>query len=246
MTTAGRVVVITGGASGIGRATAERFAAIGDRVVIADANEAAAKAAADEVRGLAVTIDISDSSSVADGVAHVVNALGPIEVLVNNAGIVLQGAPLIELPVGVFDKVVSVNFRGTFMMTQVVGKHMVDAKTRGAIVNVSSIGARQPTPGLGHYEATKAAVDAITRSAAIELAPHGIRVNGVAPGPVMTPMTAPAMTNPQARHMWESRIPLGRIATTDDVAPLIVSLASSEFAHVTGVVLQVDGGQLLV
>ena len=246
MTTAGRVVVITGGASGIGRATAERFAAIGDRVVIADANEAAAKTVAEEMRGLAVTIDISDSSSVADGVAHVVNALGPIEVLVNNAGIVLQGAPLIELPVDVFDKVVSVNFRGTFMMTQVVGKHMVDAKTRGAIVNVSSIGARQPTPGLGHYEATKAAVDAITRSAAIELAPHGIRVNGVAPGPVMTPMTAPAMTNPQARHMWESRIPLGRIATTDDVAPLIVSLASSEFAHVTGVVLQVDGGQLLV
>ena len=130
-------------------------------------------------------------------------------------------------------------------MTQAVGKVMLKAQ-RGAIVNVSSVGARQPTPGLGHYEATKAAVDAITRTTAIELAPYGIRANAVAPGPIITPLTEGMAADPVARAAWEARIPLGSIAEVERIAPAVVFLASDAAAHITGVSLAIDGGQLLV
>ncbi|MDG3017012.1 SDR family NAD(P)-dependent oxidoreductase [Speluncibacter jeojiensis] len=241
----GRTVLVTGGASGIGRGVAEAFVAAGDRVVVADLDPQAAASTAEEIGAAHVTVDISDPDSVDAAVAEVHAAHGPIEVLVNNAGLAAGGGPLVDLPVEVLDTVLRVNFRGTFLMTRAVGAHMIDQQTRGAIVNVSSIGARQPTPGLGHYEATKAAVDAITRSAAIELAANGIRVNAVAPGPVLTPMTAEFASNPDARSAWESRIPLGRIAAIEDIAPSVVFLAGPAAAHITGVSLAVDGGQLL-
>ncbi|KFU82206.1 NAD(P)-dependent dehydrogenase, short-chain alcohol dehydrogenase family [Amycolatopsis lurida] len=240
-----RLVVVTGGASGIGRGVAEAFQSAGDRVVIADVDVRAAHDLARELGAEHVELDISDPGSVDAALALVTDRFGPVEVLVNNAGLAGGGGPLVGLDIGVFDLCMRVNFRGTFLMTRAVGAHMLTAGTRGSIVNITSIGARQPTPGLGHYEATKAAVEALTRSAALELAPHGIRVNAVAPGPVLTPMTAGFASDTAARAAWEARIPLGTIASVADVVPSVLFLASADAGHLTGVSLQVDGGQLL-
>ncbi|MFD9949095.1 SDR family NAD(P)-dependent oxidoreductase [Nonomuraea sp. NPDC059023] len=238
----GRLVLVTGGASGIGKAVARAFARAGDRVVIADVDGEAGEKAAAEIGAASVTMDVTDAASVDAALAGVGDT---IDVLVNNAGVVAGGGPLVELPLEVFDRVVAVNLRGTFTVTRAVAAAMIAAGRGGCVVNISSIGARQPTAGLGHYEATKAAVDALTRTAALELAPHGIRANGVAPGPVLTPMTAGLMSDPAARAAWESRIPLGRIAGTGDITPLVLFLASPAARHITGTVIQVDGGQLL-
>ncbi|WP_037305315.1 SDR family NAD(P)-dependent oxidoreductase [Amycolatopsis orientalis] len=237
--------MVTGGASGIGRGVAEAFQSAGDRVVIADVDARAAHDLARELGAEHVELDISDPGSVDAALALVTDRFGPVEVLVNNAGLAGGGGPLVGLDIGVFDLCMRVNFRGTFLMTRAVGARMVETGTRGAIVNITSIGARQPTPGLGHYEATKAAVEALTRSAALELAPHGIRVNAVAPGPVLTPMTAGFASDTAARAAWEARIPLGTIASVADVVPSVLFLASADAGHLTGVSLQVDGGQLL-
>ncbi|UOE44378.1 SDR family NAD(P)-dependent oxidoreductase [Agromyces larvae] len=245
--TESRTVLVTGGAGGIGRGIAAAFLDAGDRVVLADIDADAVATAAAELGTGSVAVDITDASSVARAIAQVEQEHGPIDVLVNNAGILSVHGSVTELAADDYRSIVDVNIIGTFTMTQAVAKRFIAHGNPGAIVNISSIGGRQPTPGMGAYESSKAAVDSITRWAAIELAGHGVRVNAVAPGPVLTPMLAMGMPEGSpARAAWTSRIPLGKLAEVGDIAPAVVFLAGPSAAHITGVSLAVDGGQLLV
>lgn len=251
-----RTILITGGAGGIGRAIAHAFAAAGDHVVIADKDSRAADEAAaalcsqlDTASTIdAIPLDITDATSA----ARAFDTLGNVDVLVNNAGILDVHGAVTDLSPEAYSSILDVNVIGTFTMIQEFTRHRIaraaDVEaTGGAIVNISSIGGRQPTPGMGAYESSKAAVDSITRWAAVELAAYDIRVNAAAPGPVLTPLLAEGMPpGSDARAAWTRRIPRGEIAGVDDVAYAVFYLASDQARHITGVSLPVDGGQLLV
>ncbi|MVO90540.1 glucose 1-dehydrogenase [Streptomyces sp. p1417] len=241
-----RTVLVTGGAGGIGRGVAAAFSAAGDTVVIADRDAEGVTRTAKELGVHGLALDITDTAAITRELDALQAEFGPVEVLVNNAGLLTVHGALLDLPGSDLDTILRTNVVGTFLMTQHVARRMVDAGIAGVIVNMSSIGGRQPTPGMGGYESSKAAVDALTRWAAIELAAHNIRVNAVAPGPVLTEMLATGMPegSPQ-RRAWEDRIPLKRLAAVDDVAAAAVFLAGESAAHITGTSLPVDGGQLL-
>ncbi|MEU5697031.1 SDR family oxidoreductase [Actinosynnema sp. NPDC020468] len=240
-----KVALVTGAAGGIGSAIATGLAKAGYRVAVADLDKGAALRHAEAIGALGVEMDVREQHSVRAAVARTLHELGPIDVLVHAAGVVGGGGPLLTLPVEAVDAVLAVNVRGTFLVTQAVGEVMAAAGRGGSIVHISSAGSFQPTVGLGHYEATKAAMNALTRSAALEFAQFGVRVNAVAPGPVETALTSRAMADDAAKKFWTDRIPLRRIAVTDDLVPIVLLLASDATRHVTGTVLPVDGGQLL-
>jgi len=240
-----RTVLITGGAGGLGHALAVAFRALDDDVVIADLPGDRLDTAAAELGVAGIGLDITDPVAVAEAVAAVGLEHGPIEVLVNNAGVLHLHGPVVELPVADLETTLRVNVLGTFAVTQAVARHMIAAGTAGAIVNVSSIGGRQPTPGMGAYESSKAAIDQLTRWAAIELAAHRIRVNAVAPGPIATPRMREGMVPGSPLMAWIERIPLRQFAEPEQVAAAAVFLAGDGALDITGVSLPVDGGQLL-
>lgn len=243
--TTSRNILITGGAGGIGQGIARAFLGTGERVILADRDASAVREAADALGVRPLTLDITDADAVRDAFAALERE-GGIDVLINNAGILTVHGAVTELDPEAYRSILGVNVVGTFVMTQAFARHRINAGGGGAIVNTSSIGGRQPTPGMGGYESSKAAVDSQTRWAAIELAAHGIRVNAVAPGPVLTPTMASEMPEGSAaRTAWASRIPLGDLATVEDVANAAVFLAGDGARHITGVSLAVDGGQLL-
>jgi NAD(P)-dependent dehydrogenase (short-subunit alcohol dehydrogenase family) len=246
----GRVAVVTGGASGIGRATTGLLAAAGARVVVADRDEAAAARTADEVRrsggqAFAVALDVADEASVERAFRHVVDAEGGIDILICNAGINIRTAA-VEMPRGDWDRVMAVNLSGVFLCARVAARHMIAGKRGGAIVSTASImsfsgGGLYPNIA---YQTAKGALVNMTRGLAVEWAPHGIRVNAVAPTWVNTPFIRPILDNPELVARIKAMTPLGRIAEVEEVAPAMLFLASPAAAMITGHTLPVDGGFL--
>ena len=238
----GRRALVTGGAQGIGRAIAELLAAEGAELALLDRDHEV-KAVADALGGIATTVDLADADATIGTLGEVVDRLGGLDLLVNNAGI-FQLKGLLDLSVEEWDRMQIVNARSMFVTTQVAARAMIAGGRGGSIVNVASMAAKQPAPDQAHYAASKAAVVALTQAAALELGPAGIRVNAVCPGYVLTAMGADTRT-PEMVAGWSARSPLGRCAEPADVARVVTFLASDDASYLTGQSVNVTGGMVM-
>ncbi len=236
------VVVVTGGASGIGRATCEKLLAEGMTLAVLDLDGDAAKLAAGP-NGLGVAADVSQESDVERAFREVFDTFGRVDVLVNNAGI--SGGPDVTLlhttSVEDFDRVHGVNNRGVFLCSKAVIPAMI-AQGSGHIITVASVASQIVFPGRAAYNASKGAALMLAKSMAVDYAAHGIRSNAVCPGFVETPLTQWRLDIPELRKEVEARIPLDRVAQPDDIADAIAVLASGRMSYMTGHALIVDGG----
>jgi 3-oxoacyl-[acyl-carrier protein] reductase len=240
----GKVVVITGGGGDIGRECARLFAAEGAYVAVSDVNLAAAEAVAAEaerggVRALALRTDVTDPEDVARLFDQTASRLGPVDVLINNAGI-FQSRPLDELTADDWDRVMDVNLKGVFLCSQAALRGMKPRRT-GAIVSIASLAGQVGGIHAGaNYATSKAGVISLTKSLAKNAGPHGIRVNCVNPGVIDTAMTRP--WPPEVREALAAQTPLGRLGRPDEVARVIVFLASDAASFVHGAHVDINGG----
>lgn len=241
-----QVAIITGGASGLGRAAARLFAGEGARVVIADYQEAAGRAAAEAIvqqggSAIALHVDVSDRESVQAMVNQVLAKYGQIDILVNNAGVTAD-ATLPKMKQEQWDRVIAINLTGVFHCTQAVAPPMME-RGYGRIINTSSVVGVYGNFGQTNYAASKGGVIAMTKTWAKELGPKGITCNAVAPGFIRTPMTEAVPE--KILKMMEEKVPLRRLGEPIDVAQAYLFLASEAGRYVNGTVLSVDGGLTL-
>ena len=244
-------VLITGGARGIGRATADRFASEGARVLIADRLVDLMVQTAGEIgdkhgtQVLTYAMDVTRKAEVEGLVAFALDQLGGIDVLINNAG-VAHLVPFLELSEEQWDETIDINLKGHFLVAQAVAREMVRAGS-GAIVNMCSTNGLAGELYCAHYNASKGGILLLTKTMALELAPYGIRVNCVAPGYIVTPLSAGVVTEDSNRSPEEyvrTKIPLGRTAQPEEVASVFAFLASDDASFITGEAIVIDGGQL--
>jgi NAD(P)-dependent dehydrogenase (short-subunit alcohol dehydrogenase family) len=238
----GRRALVTGAGSGIGRATCRRLAAEGAAVTALDIDETRARAVADETGGIAVVADVTDAEGLEAAITDAARRMGGLDTMINNAGIGSM-ADLHRYSDRRFGHIVDVNLKGTFHGLRAAVPLML-ASGGGAVVNVASVSGIRPTRGEAAYSAAKAAVIALTSSAALEYGPS-VRVNCVSPGVIDTALTAPLLTGEGNREVIEAGTPLGRVGTATEVADVILFLCSDLAAYVTGVNIAVDGGSLL-
>lgn len=242
---AGKVCVVTGAGSGIGRAIAVGFAAHGARVAVLDRDAAGSQATVDEIvaRGgdaLAIACDVADPASVAAAAERSAAAFGPCDVLVNNAG-VLRPGQLADLSIDEWNAMLAINLTGGFLCSQAFGRQM-RGKGKGAMVHMASIAATYAAASSGAYSVSKAGVAMLSRQLAIEWGEHGIRSNSVNPGMTLTPMTQAAYERPGTSERRNQAIPAGRVGRPEDIAEAVLFLASERSAYITGAELTVDGG----
>lgn len=241
----GQVALVTGAGRGIGQAIALAFAREGARVAVADIDERTARATARRIgggRALALTMDVADAGSVAAGFAAVDRRWRRLDVAVANAAIE-PIVPFLELTEETWDRVLDVNLKGTFLVCQAAARRMV-RRRRGVLITLSSVNAEVARPESAAYAASKGGVRQLTKAMAIALAPHGIRVNAIGPGTVVTGLTRRLLRDPGWRRAVFMRTPLQRVADPAEIAAVAVFLASDASSYMTGSTVYVDGGRL--
>jgi 3-oxoacyl-[acyl-carrier protein] reductase len=242
----GKSAIITGAGSGFGAGMARKFAAEGARVLVADINADAAAEIAHEIDGIACNVDVSDGDSVAAMAAQALAEFDTLEILVNNAGVTHLPAPMEDISEDDFDRVLNVNMRSIYLAARHLVPHM-KANKAGAILNIASTAGVSPRPNLNWYNASKGWVITATKAMAVELAPHGVRVNALNPVAGETPLLKSFMggDTPEIRAKFISTIPLGRFSTPEDMGNAACFLCSDEASMITGVAMEVDGGRCL-
>ena len=238
------IALVTGGAQGIGHACAEALAGDGFKIILVDINanvEDVALKLGQEASGF--VCDMSDPEQISDMFDRIATDHGPVSALVNNAGISEPG-DFLDYDIATFQKVIGTNLTGAFAALQRAARMMVDAGIEGAIVNMSSINAQVAIPAIPAYCASKGGVMQLTKSAALALAPHNIRVNAVGPGSIDTAMMAAVNASPDAMKTIMSRTPLKRVGAPSEIADVVAFLISGKASYITGETIYVDGGRL--
>ncbi len=244
---AGKVALVTGAAQGIGLACAARLVAEGAQVALLD-RDAAVEAQALGLGAMAITADLAGltAEGAAGIVAEVTAGFGRLDILVNNAG-VIRLQPFLDFDPAAFDLMMGVNVRAPLLLGQAAARAMIAGGRGGAIVNLSSVTAELAAPMAAGYAASKGAMRQLTRVMALELAPHGIRVNAVGPGTIATPMAARAvLDDPATRRTILSRTPIGRLGEPDEIAKAVSFLASDDASYILGQTIYADGGRLVL
>lgn len=245
-----KIAIVTGAAGGFGEGIAKAYVAEGARVVVADLNAQAAQRVAAELGPPAspFACDVSDGTQVKALVAHCVKTFGVPDIVVNNAGTTHKNSPMLSVDEATFDRVFAVNVKSIFHMTHAVLPHLRARGTGGVILNIGSTAGIRPRPGLSWYNASKGAVNILSKSMAVELGPEKIRVNAICPVMGVTglfELFMGAPDTPENRAKFQATIPIGRFSTPADVAAAAVFLASDAAAFFTGVEFPVDGGRTI-
>jgi NAD(P)-dependent dehydrogenase (short-subunit alcohol dehydrogenase family) len=238
------LALVTGGAQGIGYASAEALIEDGFEVILADINgDGVANAAKSLKAKAAVTCDMGDAAAVHTMFDQIAADHGALSALVNNAGVAMPG-DFLEYDLADFERVIDINLKGVFIATQRAARSMVAAGIEGAIVNMSSINAQVAIPAIPAYCASKGGVMQLTKVASLALAKHNIRVNAVGPGSIDTEMMAGVNANPEAFKVAMSRTPLGRAGSAREIGDVVAFLCSKKASYITGETIYVDGGRL--